>query len=143
MKRWPLGSQITLALGGAMLLMSVLAGEYVRALETQYVLAGLAIQQHVTWMYLVSLSIVALVTASIVLLVHWLAIWPLHKINQRLIALAQGDLTTPLTASGSRELVQLSDSVNALGHAFKELQNDIAERRRAEEDSPGQQSGQE
>ena len=74
---------------------------------------------------------------------HWLAIWPLHKINQRLIALAQGDLTTPLTASGSRELVQLSDSVNVLGHAFKELRSDIAECRRAEEDSPGQQSGQE
>jgi signal transduction histidine kinase/ActR/RegA family two-component response regulator len=141
MKCWPLGSQITLAMGGAMLLISVLVGEYVRALETQYALVGLAIQQHVTWIYLVSLSIVALLTVSIVLLVHWLVIWPLHKINQRLIALAQGDLTTPLTASGSRECVRLSDSVNALGHALKELRSDIAECRRAEEEAQATSRG--
>jgi len=109
-----------------------------------------AIQQHVTRIHLFSMSVLALLTVSIVLLVHWLAIWPLHKINQRLITLAVGDLTTPLTVSGSREFVRLSASVNALGHALvavhevqntlearvqertQELQNEIAERRRAE-----------
>ena len=64
------------------------------------------------------MSILALLTVSIVLLVHWLAIWPLHKINQRLITLAGGDLTTPLTVSGAQEFVRLSDSVNVLGHAL-------------------------
>ena len=246
-RRWPLWGQITLAIGGAMLLISVVAGEYVRAMETQYWLAGLqtqsqrtfallsaatleaviaedrpmletvvtqavrwdpdivsvtmeneegmplvhwqnpteqprlslqsvsrdlafegekvghmtmawniagqqaAMQQHVTRIYLVSMSILALLTVSLVLLVHRLAIWPLHKINQRLITLAEGDLTTPLTVSGSREFVPLSDSVNALGQALvavheaqstlearvqertRELQNDIAERQRAAE----------
>jgi hypothetical protein len=34
-KRWPLWGQITLAIGGAMLLIGVLAGAYVRTLETQ------------------------------------------------------------------------------------------------------------
>src|SRR5215813_3567545 len=43
-KRWPLWGQINLAIGGAMLLMSVLAGEYVRALETRYLLNGLQTQ---------------------------------------------------------------------------------------------------
>ena len=37
--------------------------------------------------------------------------------------------------------MQLSDSVNALGQAFKELQNDIAERRRAEEDAQASSRG--
>src|SRR5262249_37847527 len=43
-KCWPLWGQITLAIGGAMLLISVLAGESVRTLETQYLLAGLQTQ---------------------------------------------------------------------------------------------------
>ena len=246
-KRWPLWGQITLALGGAMLLMSMLAGAYVRALETRYLLQALqtqsqrtfallaavtldaiiaedrpvletmvtrvirqdpdivsvtiankegsplvqwqnstvqprlslrafsqdftlagekfgrmtmvwsmagqqaVMQQHAAWMQLFSMSILVLLTVSIVLLVLWLALWPLHKINQRLVTLVAGDLTTPLTVSGSQEFVRLSDSVNALGHALvavheaqntlaahvqartQELQAEIAERRRAEE----------
>jgi len=102
-------------------------------------------------MQLFSVSILGLLTVSIVLPVLWLVLWPLHKLKQRLITLAAGDLTTPLTVSGSREFVRLSDSVNALGQALvamheeqntlvarvqartQELQNEIAERRRAEE----------
>jgi signal transduction histidine kinase/CheY-like chemotaxis protein len=90
-------------------------------------------------------------TVCLVLLVHWLALWPLRQINQRLITLAAGDLTTPLTASGCQEFVRISDSVNALRHALvavreaehiletrveertRDLQNEMAERRRAEE----------
>src|SRR5712691_9438936 len=246
-RHWPLWGQITVAIGGAMLIISMLAGESVRVLETKYLLAGLqsqsqrtfallsaatldaiiaedrpvletivaqavrhdpdivsltmeneagrplvhwqnttgptrlslqlfatdisfqgekfghmtmawniagqqaAIHQHVTRIHLVSMSILALLTVSIVLLVHWLATWPLHRINQRLITLADGDLTTPLTVSGAQEFVRLSDSVNVLGHALvavheaqntlearvqertQALQNEIAERRRAEE----------
>src|SRR5215471_785918 len=246
-KRWPLWGQITLALGGAMLLMSVLDGVYVRALETRYGLNALqtqsqrtfallaavtldaiiaedrpvleiivtrvirqdpdivsvtidnkegrplvqwqdptvqprlslqafsqdltlagekfgrltmawnmaeqqaAMQQHATWMQLFSVGILGLLTVSIALLVLWLAIWPLHKLHQRLITLAAGDLTTPLAVSGSREFVRLSDSVNTLGQVLvavreeqntlaarvqartQELQNEITERRRAEE----------
>ena len=256
-KRWPLWGQITLALGGAMLLMSVLDGVYVRALETRYGLNALqtqsqrtfallaavtldaiiaedrpvleimvtrvirqdpdivsvsiedkegmplvqwqsptvqprlslqafsqdltlagqkfgrmtmawnmaeqqaAMQQHATWMQLFSVGILGLLTVSIALLVLWLAIWPLHKLNQRLITLVAGDLTTPLTVSGSREFVRLSDSVNTLGQVLvavreeqntlaarvqartQELQNEITERRRCRRASPGHQSGQE
>ncbi len=246
-KRWPLWGQITLVMGGAMLLLGVLAGEYMRVLETQYLLAGLQIQnqrafallaaatldaviaenrpvletivtqavrqdpeivsvtleneagralvqwqntiaqpqrppqafsrditfagekfgrltmawntagqqavmqQHAAWIRLFTMSIVALLTMCLVLLVHWWTIWPLHQINQRLITLAEGDLTTPLTISGSREFARISDSVNALGHALvavheaqntlearvqertRDLQNEIAERRCAAE----------
>jgi signal transduction histidine kinase/ActR/RegA family two-component response regulator len=246
-KRWPLWGQITLAIGGAMLLIGVLAGAYVRTLETQYALAELHIQnqrtlaflatamldtviaenrpvletmvtqavhqdpdivsvtleneagrplvqwqnttaqprlspqafsrditfagekfgrltmawntagqqavmqQHAARMRLLSMGIVALLTVCLVLLVHGLAIWPLRLINQRLITLAEGDLTTPLTVSGSREFVRISNSVNALGYALlavreaqnmlearvqertRDLQNEIAERQRAEE----------
>jgi signal transduction histidine kinase/ActR/RegA family two-component response regulator len=246
-KRWPLWGQLTLAIGAAMLLLGVLAGAYVRALESQYLLTGLqaqnqrtfallaaatldavmaenhlvletivtqavhqdpaivsvilenaegrplvqwqnttvqpllspqtfsrdmtfagkkfgrltiawdtagqqaVMQQHAARMRLFAMRLVGLLTVCLLLLVYWLAIWPLHQIHQRLITLAEGDLTTPLMVSGSREFVRISDSVNALGHALvavheaqnllearvqertKDLQDEIAERQCAAE----------
>jgi signal transduction histidine kinase len=111
------------------------------------------IQKHIMHIYVSSIAILVLLTVCIILLVHWLAVWPIHKINQRLIALSNGDLTTKLTVSTSRELVRLSDSVNTLGDALMtvhnvqnelearvqelttELQREIAERRREEEEA--------
>jgi signal transduction histidine kinase/ActR/RegA family two-component response regulator len=129
-----------------------LAGEKFGRMTMAWNMAGqqAAMQQHATWMQLFAVSILGLLTVSIALLVFWWVLWPLHKLNQRLITLAAGDLTTPLTVSSSREFVRLSDSVNALGQALaavheeqntlaarvqariQELQNEIAERRRAE-----------
>jgi signal transduction histidine kinase/ActR/RegA family two-component response regulator len=129
------------------------AGEKFGRLTIAWNTAGqqAVMQQHASWMRLFTMSIVALLTVCLVLLVHWLALWPLRQINQRLITLAEGDLTTPLTVSRCQEFVRISDSVNALGHALvavreaehrletrveertKDLQNAIAERRCAAE----------
>ena len=60
-KRWPLWGQITLALGGAMLLMSVLAGVYVRALETRYLLQALQTQSQRTFALLAAAMLDAVI----------------------------------------------------------------------------------
>ena len=60
-KRWPLWGQITLALGGTMLLMSVLAGVYVRAFETRYVLNTLQTQSQRTFALLAAVTLDAII----------------------------------------------------------------------------------
>ena len=60
-KRWPLWGQITLALGGAMLLMSMLAGAYVRALETRYLLQALQTQSQRTFALLAAAMLDAVI----------------------------------------------------------------------------------
>jgi signal transduction histidine kinase/ActR/RegA family two-component response regulator len=110
-----------------------LAGEKFGRLTMAWNTAGqqVVMQQHAARMRLFAMGIVALLTVCLVLLVHWLASWPLHQIYQRLITLAEGDLTTPLTVSGSQELGRISDSVNALGHALvavRETQNTLEAR---------------
>src|SRR5512138_1354543 len=61
-KRWPLWGQITLALGSAMLLMSVLAGVYVRAHETRYGLNALQTQSQRTFALLAAVMLDAIIT---------------------------------------------------------------------------------
>src|SRR5919198_1036834 len=61
-KCWPLWGQITLAIGSAMLLISVLAGEYVRSLETQYLLTGLQTQSQRTFALLSAATLAAVIT---------------------------------------------------------------------------------
>jgi len=60
-KRWPLWGQIALALGGARLLMSVLAGVYVRALETWYLLNGLQTRSQRTFALLAAAMLDAVI----------------------------------------------------------------------------------
>src|SRR2546428_2354975 len=60
-RHWPLWGQITVAIGGAMLLISMLASEYVRALETQYLLAGLQTQSQRTFALLSAATLDAII----------------------------------------------------------------------------------
>src|SRR5207248_5799694 len=60
-RHWPLWGQITVAIGGAMLIISMLAGEYMRALETQYLLAGLQTQSQRTFALLSAATLDAII----------------------------------------------------------------------------------
>ena len=63
-KRWPLWGQITLAMGVAMLLLGVLAGESVRVLETQHVLAGLQTQNQRAFALLAAATLEAVIAEN-------------------------------------------------------------------------------
>ena len=59
-------------------------------------------------------GIVFILTMAILAIVHWLVVRHINRINERVMALAKGDLTTDISLTASQELVHLAESVNSL-----------------------------
>ncbi len=67
--------------------------------------------------FLVSVVLFTL-TIVILIIIHKLAVRHINRINQRVLDLAEGDLSTKITISASEELVRLANSVNSLASAI-------------------------
>jgi len=76
------------------------------------------IEAHVGNVRLLTAGILLLLAVLILLLVNWLALHPIRKINKRLILLAEGDYTTGINISTSRELNRLAESVITLSETL-------------------------
>ena len=64
-------------------------------------------------------GIVFILTMAILAIVHWLVVRHINRINERVLALAEGDLTTTISLSASQELVHLAESVNSLSSVLQ------------------------